>query len=203
MAPVRILRLGVSERVKASDVTAVIPTRGDVELAPLLATLPYDHVVIWDGSRDGPEAYGMFVRWLAMDESPTRIAYTQDDDCLFAEHEALLEEYRPGTIVTTYGHGENPDGLEDFPLLHGGAIMDVELSRRAFLRYDAAGYPRDEAFYRYADLIVGGLTPFVTVDLPFTIDYAIAAMPNRMAHMDGARDLKHEIAARVRSIRGT
>jgi hypothetical protein len=188
--------------ISPADVTACLVTRGDVDLFPLRMTLPYARVSVWDGrERDRGDAYGMLVRWLCVAEAPTEIVYVQDDDCLFRHHDKLLAAYTPGRIVSTYGHGDNADGLEDFALMHGGAIMDRDLAARALERYDDFGYPRDEAFYRYCDLIVTGLTPFEHVDLPFAIDYEIAARPNRMAHMDGARDLKHTIADRVRLIR--
>lgn len=188
--------------IRAADVTACLVTRGDVNLRPILKTLPYGHVRIWDGRvHDRADAYGMFVRWLCVAEAETDVVYVQDDDCVFDRHDELVAAYRPGVIVSTYGHGENADGLEDFVLMHGGAILDRGLAVPAFARY-LEHFPRDEAFYRYCDLIVGGLTPFEYVDLPFQIDYEIAARPSRMAHMDGARDLKHAIAGRVRRLRG-
>jgi hypothetical protein len=188
--------------IDVRDVTACLVTRGDVDLEPILATLPYPNVLVWDGSkRDSDEAYGMFVRWLCVAEAETDVVYVQDDDCVFSRHDELVAAYRPGTIVSTYGHGVNADGLDDFVLMHGGAILDRAIAPAALERYDSAGFPRDEAFYRYCDLIVGGLTPFEYAELPFAIDYGIAARPNRMAHMDGARELKHSIARRVRAVR--
>lgn len=187
--------------ISPSDVTACFTTRGDVDLQPVLDSLPYPIVGVWHGYQDRPDAYGMYTRWLAIAEAPTPIVYTQDDDCIQLEHDQLMAAYKPGVIVSTYGHGENPDGLEDFVLMHGGAIMDRDLAPVALAKYDAAGFPRDESFYRYCDLIVGGLTPFEHVDLPFTINYDITSRPNRMSHMEGARDMKHEIAGRVRAIR--
>jgi hypothetical protein len=187
--------------ISAWDVTACLVTRGDVDLRPILRTLPYRNLHVWDGrERDREDAYGMYVRWLCVAEARTEIVYVQDDDCVFRHHEELLAAYRPGVIVSTYGHGVDADGLEEFPLMHGGAIMDRDLAAPALERYLRHFLP-DEAFYRYCDLIVGGLTPSETVELPFEIDYEIAARPNRMAHMEGARDLKHAIAGRVRAIR--
>jgi hypothetical protein len=187
--------------ISARDVTACLVTRGDVDCGAILETLPYPNVLIWDArERDREDAYGMRVRWLCVAEAPTEVVYVQDDDCLFRHHDELLEAYRPGVIVSTYGHGENADGLEEFPLMHGGAIMDRDLAAPALERYLRYFVP-DEAFYRYCDLIVGGLTPSDIVELPFEIDHEIAARPNRMAHMDGARELKHLIAERVRTVR--
>lgn len=183
-----------------SDVTAVLLTRGDVDLDPIRASLPYDRVIVWSSDRDTAEGYGMFARYLAIAEAITDVVYVQDDDCLFERHDELLAAFEPGTIVSTYGHGENSDGLDDFVLMHGGAIFERELVAPAFERY-LGHYWRDDAFYRYADLVFGGLTPFKHVDLEFAIDYGIAARPNRMAHQDWARVYKHEIADRVRVVR--
>lgn len=179
----------------------MIPTRGDVDLQPILAALPYAHVIVWSGEYDSPDCYGLYTRYAAIAHAPTPIIYTQDDDCIFQHHEALLTAYEPGRIACVYGHGDNPDGLEDIALLHGGAVMDRDLPALALARY-LEHWPRDEAFMREADIIVGGLSPSWQVNLPYEIRYEIAARPNRMAHQPWQRDLKHKVAARAREIRG-
>jgi hypothetical protein len=187
--------------ITPDQVTAVIPTRGDVDLIPILATLPYRNVIVWDQSLDTPDCYGLYTRYAAIAGAPTRIVYTQDDDCIFEHHDVLMELYEPWRLTCVYGHGDNPDGLEDIALLHGGAIMDRALPIFALARY-LERWPRDEAFMREADIIVGGLSPSTQLDLPYEIRYEIAARPNRMAHQPWQRDLKHKVAARTREIRG-
>ena len=82
-----------------SDVTAVIPTRGDVDLAPILATLTgYREVIVWV-SQDG--CWG---RYLAMKAARTELVYTQDDDLIFTAHQQLLDLHSPGRITANMPH---------------------------------------------------------------------------------------------------
>jgi hypothetical protein len=92
-------------------VSACLITRGDVDLEPILATLPYDEVLIWGPDRD--EHPGTYGRYQLMREATFDLVYTQDDDCLFREHDRLMRHYEPGGITAVYGHGDTPDGLEE------------------------------------------------------------------------------------------
>ena len=185
--------------IDASKVSAVLITRGDVDLEPILASLPYDDVVIWNG-RERDEQPGTYGRYLAMYEAQHDVVYLQDDDCVFSEHDALLGEYQPGVLTAVYGHGENPDGLEDVALVHGGAVVDRSCSLRAFDKYLAA-WPVDEGFYREADMIHGTLCPSRQIQLPYEIRMEVAQRPSRMCNQPWQRDLKHEITNRARAVR--
>lgn len=192
--------IGRSSRVvDAGQVTAVLITRGDVDLDPILETLPYDDVVVWDG-RERDEQPGTYGRYLAMYEAAHDVVYLQDDDCVFCDHDALLAEYRPGMLTAVYGHGENPDGLEDVALVHGGAVVDRSVSLRAFDKY-LTMWPVDEGFYREADMIHGTLCPSRQLPLPYEIRMEVATRPSRMANQPWQRGLKHEITERARAVR--
>ncbi len=181
-----------------ADVTACLVTRGDVDLEPILNTFPdYADVIVWGPDR--PE-WHVLGRYLAMFEATTAVVYTQDDDCIFRHHAELCAEYEPGVLVSTYGHGENPDGYDDMALVHGGAIMDVELPLRAFDRY-LEWWPWDEGFMREADMINGTITPHRHVSLPFEIRMDIATRPNRMCNQPWQKSLKLEITNRARKVR--
>jgi hypothetical protein len=180
------------------DVTACLVTRGDVDLAPILATFPdYADVIVWGPDR---EEFHVMGRYLAMAEATTDVIYTQDDDCIFRHHEELLALYEPGRIVSTYGHGDTPDGYDDMALVHGGAIMDRVLPAIAFNRY-LDRWPRDEGLLREADMINGTITPHTHTDLPYEIRMEIATRPNRMVNQPWQRDLKLEITNRARAVR--
>jgi hypothetical protein len=179
------------------DVTACLITRGDVDLDPILETLPYKHVRIW--GPDQPEMH-VFGRYVAMFEAKTPVVYTQDDDCIFRDHEELLARYEPGRIVANYGHGDNPDGYDDMALVHGGALMDADLPARAFSRY-LQRYPLDEGFLREADMINGTISPHTHTDLEFEIRMEIATRPNRMCNQPWQRDLKRKITDQARKVR--
>jgi hypothetical protein len=183
--------------MRPEDVTACLITRGDVDMAPILESLPYPNVIVWGPDRAELHVYG---RYCGMLEAKTQVVYTQDDDCVFTRHEELLAAYQPGVIVSTYGHGENPDGYDDMALVHGGAIMDAHLPQLAFARY-LSRWPLDEGFLREADMVNGTITPHVHVDLDFEIRMDIATRPNRMCNQPWQRDLKREITNRARQVR--
>ncbi len=183
--------------IRAEDVTACLITRGDVDLKPILRTLPYPNVIVWGPDREELHVYG---RYAAIAEAPTNIVYTQDDDCIFTLHDDLLARYEPGRIVANYGHGENPDGYDDMALVHGGAIMDRHLPTIAFAAY-LDRWPRDEGFLREADMVNGTITPHRHTDLPFAIRMEIATRPNRMSHQPWQRDLKLKVTNQARQVR--
>jgi hypothetical protein len=197
-------RVALTSHLKGSDamltpehVTACLITRGDVDLAPILETLPYPNVIIW--GPDDPELH-VYGRYAAMSRARTPVVYTQDDDCLFTQHEALLAAYEPGTIVAVNGHGDDPGGYEDVALVHGGALMDRHLPNRAFAEY-LIRYPYDEGLLREADMINGTINPSRQLDLPYEIRMEIATRPNRMCNQPWQRDLKRKITDQARTVR--
>jgi hypothetical protein len=89
-------------------------------------SLIFENVIVWDNSAEEHD-YKVAGRYAATLLAETKAVYYQDDDCLIPEstQQALLDEYEPGVMVANWGHGENPDGYEDAPLVHGGAIVDT------------------------------------------------------------------------------
>jgi hypothetical protein len=183
--------------MNSEQVTACLITRGDVDMRPILETLPYRRVIIWGPDREELRVYG---RYAAMLEAETPFVYTQDDDCIFREHGSLMAAHRLGRITAVYGHGENPDGYDDMALVHGGAIIDRNLPAHAFRRY-LEHWPQDEGFYREADMISGTIVPHEHVYLPYEIRMEIAQAPNRMCNQPWQKDLKLEITNRARAVR--
>ena len=116
------------------NVSACLITRGDVDMAPILETLPYDEVLIWDGTVERDEHPGTYGRYELMREAKHDVIYTQDDDCIFQWHHDQLLAYWTGGITAVYGHGDNPDGLEDVALVHGGAMIDRDACLASFDR---------------------------------------------------------------------
>lgn len=184
--------------ISAAEVSACLVTRGDVDLAPILETLPYGELIVWDNSQRACD-FKVFGRYAAAALARNEVVYFQDDDCIFRHHERLLAAYEPGLIVSTYGHGENPDGYDDLPLVCGGALVDRELPARAFARY-LERFPRDDGFLYEADFICGVLTPFRHVDLPFEIR-DVAYNGARLADEPWQRELKLKITNQARELR--
>lgn len=187
------------------DVTACLVTRGDQpeKLEAIQESLVFGQVIVWDNSQD--EDWKCAGRYMAALWAPTRFVYFQDDDVLVPRETqlGLLEaaDRNRRACVANWGHGENPDGYEDLPLVCGGAIVDRALPWEAISRY-AKRYPLDTDFAYEADFVVGVLYPqFVHMRLPFEIDYAIAQAPERLCNQDFQRDLKYRITQRARWIR--
>lgn len=157
--------------VRLEDVSAVIVTRGDVDLQPVLDSLPFTEIVIWDNSRrDDLKVYG---RYAAIDETTRPYIYTQDDDAIVPA-EQLLERYQGGLLV-------NVPPLEK-PWLAWGAIFEVGQPELAFATY-LNTHQADDEFLRWADVVFATLTPWDSVDLGHT-DLLWATAPNRMMHQE-------------------
>ena len=180
----------------ADQVSACLVTRGDQpdQLARIIATLPYDEVIVWDNSvRPNYRTAG---RFMAAIEARHDVVYFQDDDTLFTHHHELMAAYEPGTITAVYGHGDNDGGYGDLPLVCGGALADRQAVLDAFTQVE-----HTIEGLAYADFTVGVLTPFKHVDLPFEINMAIAQHPSRLCNQPWAYDAKARVTARARAIR--
>jgi len=188
------------------NVTACLVTRGDQpeKMEAIRRSLSLSHVVTWDNSqRDDWKCAGRYMAALQLAE--TRAVYFQDDDVIVPREtqDELLERYWSSSaeIVANWGHGENPDGYEDLPLVCGGAVTNVDAILRAMLRY-AEHWPLDDEFKYEADFAIGVLyDSFEHVHLPFEIDYEIAQSPERLCNQPWQRALKRKITDRARWIR--
>lgn len=128
-----------------SQVSVCLVTIGDVDLAPILATVPAGcETVIWDNSRRTD--YRVFGRYMATLEATRPVIYTQDDDCVIPIAD-VLAEYRPG-VVTGNLIRDDPAWrarYHDTTLLGFGAVFDRELPWVAFMRW-ARLHPVDHEF---------------------------------------------------------
>lgn len=185
-----------------ADVTACLVTRGDVDMAPILESLIFEHVVIWNNAERSVDMK-CAGRYGAAREAHTPVVYFQDDDVLVpAETQrALMVAYRPDVMVANWGHIPTVGDYADLPLVGGGAIVDSDLPWRALNRY-LAQWPEDEDFYYEADYVAGILYPeFVHIRCPFNINYAVAQGASRLCNQPWQADLKARITRRARAIR--
>lgn len=183
--------------ISPADVTACLVTRGDADLTPILESLPYDEVIVWDNSRRGD--WKCAGRYMAAAEAKHEIVYFQDDDVIFRDHEELLAAYEPGKIAAVWAHGRTPDGYEDVALVGAGAISDRELPQAALERY-LSRFAYDDGFLYEADFIVGCLTPHIHLHLPFEIR-DLAYNGRRLADQPWQRELKLKITNQARWVR--
>lgn len=139
--------------------TAVIVTRGDVDLAPVLESLPKEWpTLVWDNSvREDLKVYGHFA---ALAEVTTDYVFAQDDDaiCPAAELLAAWDEKDHGDkILLNEADGETP-------WISWGGIFHRALPALAIGRFvDAYGMSDDVLLW--CDLIFATFTPWVNVDL--------------------------------------
>lgn len=151
------------------SVTVVIPTRGDVNLSPLIMHLrSYSEVaLVWSVASDTP-----FSRYLLAWEAPTQWVYTQDDDCL-TDLQPILNNPRPGYIVNamTEDHAAQYPGRQT--LLGFGALFE-----RRLIKPLLDDWERDELFLRESDRVFGTIVPHQTFYPEITI-LPCATAPNR------------------------
>jgi hypothetical protein len=148
------------ETMRADDVCAIIVTRGDVDLEPVLAPLPYGEVIVWNNA-ERLHDMGSYGRYCAIDQTDKDVIYFQDDDCIITCHDQLLDAYEDGKIVSNMPE-EHSGGLYrelDTCLLGWGSLTDRNLPEHAFERWFEY-HPRDDAFLRIgADFVFPMLTP--------------------------------------------
>lgn len=167
--------------MNAADVTAVIVTRGDVDLDPVLDSLIFPHVVVWDNLARMGEGVGAgaFGRYVALAEAQP-VAYAQDDDCLVdpVDQQRLVDAYEPGILTVLM-----PPGRVDYTdtvLIGWGSIFDRTLPLDAFDRWKVAGYAVDSTEFAVvgADFVFPMLTPWKRLDAEH-VDLPHAHGPNR------------------------
>lgn len=203
-----------------SEVSAVLVTRGNVDLAPIIEALPYDEVIVWDNSK---RLYnlGVMGRFAAIAETTRPYVYTQDDDCIILDHHDLLATVGPRNVT-----GIMPtDLLPEHCLLGYGSMFPRHLPGECFARWLAAGGSIRDMVAGHCDMIFGTLAEKVRLEYgpeqPWhstkhqTPDEARAAGispikmmpyhfgdvdPNRM-HMQGSHDeRRHRIYAQCLQI---
>jgi hypothetical protein len=122
-----------------SSVSAALVTIGDVDLTPILESLPPEYeVVVWDNSRR-PFDFKVFGRYVAITETTRPVIFFQDDDCVLTrdQHQQLLDAYEPGVVVGNmiYDDPVWRERYKDTTLLGWGALFDRGLPWQAFARW--------------------------------------------------------------------
>lgn len=109
------------------SVSAVIVTRGDVDIAPILESLPFDDIVVWDNSER--EDLGLYGRYVAIEECQHDLIYVQDDDLLCLRPQELVAHHIPGTVTTNW------QGSYDIPFPGRGSVFHRDEPSKVFGRY--------------------------------------------------------------------
>jgi hypothetical protein len=158
-------------KLRLDDVTAVIVTRGNVDLSPCLDPLPYKNVVVWDNSQRNID-YRVFGRYAALAEVTTPLVYWQDDDVIPHPeiHDRLLLEYERDKVVANM---DDPwiDGAgyrDKLVMMGAGSICDYDLPHKIFEWY-FQHYDWDDDLLVECDFAFGTLAPSKRIDVPYTV----------------------------------
>lgn len=206
------------------EVTAVLVTRGNVELDSILQSLPPDWpVVIWDNSQRTQDL-SVYGRYAALAEVETPLCYVQDDDVVVDKPEALWEAWMQEHERRSQTRLADPEDWRNFvicnqplefrhsfyadhALVGFGSCFHRDLPAKAFerfwSRYHGATWEDigGEDFYRHTcDIVFTALTPFTLVDIPVE-NLPWATDPERMYRQPehvGERKRMLELALRVR-----
>lgn len=185
------------------NVAAVIVTRGNVDLAPCIATYDDIPLWIWDNSKRATDL-AVYGRYAAIEEMDADVVIVQDDDVILPDTSIaeLVAAYTPGHIVANQPERFRPH-YPDSCLVGFGAIFDRDLPAQAFAtfkHFGPDGFWLDDFYRRTCDVVFTTLTPRVLLDLPYA-DREFASDPDRMwkqpGHV-GERARMLELARQVR-----
>lgn len=163
-------------------VSAVIPTRGDVDLSSILESLSWcDEVLVWDNSkRQNLSVYG---RYAMIAEARNEVILTQDDDCVISDPTFVVEQWAAvlantpdyrngGSFLVANMPSEFLPYYSDSCLVGFGACFHRDLPAQAFERFGrgSSGWciPGPDWLNRTCDVVFTALTPRVLVDVPKT-----------------------------------
>lgn len=185
----------------------MIVTKGDVDLAPILETLIFHEVIVWDNSVEQDEmTYG---RVLGAMRARNETIWSQDDDILHtpADQARILAEYEPGVLTgcmwTEWSDGARAQGIDggydDLVFPGSGSISDRSLWTAAVMRYWDS-YECDDFFRLWSDTIIGVIAPTRQLDIRFQA-LPCAEDDGRMCNLPDAVALKTEAISRARAVR--
>lgn len=179
------------------NISAIIVTRGNVDLKPILRSLPRGwEVLVWNNGEVGePGLYrrvldgilarrihgilarrilgypipdlAVYGRFAAIEHAEHDVIYAQDDDAITPALH-IASHYEPGRLVANMPRSRW-EGYPDSALLGWGAIFDRELPGEAFgkIPHLFASDADRDWFNVTCDVAFSALTPRTIVDLPF------------------------------------
>lgn len=179
-----------------------------MDLQPILDSLIFDDVVIWDNSQQQVDEM-TFGRVLGLEWAKHDVVYSQDDDIVHPPENQLriLSEYEPGVLTgcmwREWSDGALrqgiPNGYDDLVFAGSGSVYDKDIPRIATAKY-LEHFPFDDFFRLWADTIIGILAPNKQIDLKF-LELPEADAEYRMAHLPDAATWKAEAIRRARLVR--
>lgn len=182
-------------------VSAVIVTRGDVDLIPVLESLPPEwEQVVWDNGtrrvarRDGKSIevqeierdVAVYGRYAAIEYATGDVIYVQDDDVIVSDPWAIVHQWlvptalRQDHVVCNMPPEFRHEFYQEHALVGFGAAFHRDAPARAWLKMPPLFVGQDnEWFCRTCDVVFTALTPRFLVDVPKT-NLPWAEAENRM-----------------------
>lgn len=202
------------------NVSAIIVTRGNVDLAPVLDSLPDEwEKLVWDNGEKAcyreppPNRYwnaddlSVYGRYAAIEYASHDLIFVQDDDVIVSDPDELRRTWE--SVAFNLGNHdflvanmpqEFRPHYPDSCLVGFGACFHRDTPARAFGRFFEGNPARDLAFNRCCDVVFTTLTPRVLVDVPKeNLPYATdASRMYRQSNHVGERARMLELCRRVR-----
>lgn len=205
------------------NVSACIATRGDVDMDPILDSLPAKwERVIWNNGqeevwlqnqRDAAWTFqpvsdlGPHGRFAAIDYAAHDLVYVQDDDVIVSDPQQIVNEWldllhnfdRDDVVVANMPPEFRPHYPDSVMVGFGGAFHR-DAPEKAFARWDAFGLPRDKLFLRESCRIFTVLTPQYLVDIP-KVDMPYASDDTRLWKQDDHIQSRERALGLARQVR--
>lgn len=188
-------------------VAACLVTRGDVDIDPVLASIPADwEIIIWDNS--ALENLSVYGRYAAVGFTDAELIYVQDDDVFVSNPQQLVDKWLESRIyprehlVANMPQAFRHDGYTDSCLVGFGAVFHRDAPGKAFERFFGGSEVPEwsESFRRTCDVVFTTLTPRVLMDIE-KIDREFATDPSRMYRQPGHVSERREMLELARQVR--
>jgi hypothetical protein len=206
------------------EVSAIVVTRGDVDLRPIYDSIPLGWEIVWWNNGDGTvtithrdrEYYcdvresglpdlGVYGRYAAIEYASHPIIFIQDDDCVIRDPSRIVATYEPGIVSFNMPYSFR-DGGVDSEMVGFGSCFHRDLPTRTFDHFYEMGFEFTwPLFHRTCDVVFTSLTPTKMVHEPLELlDYSYAdnrmwRQPNHNIERRQMRDLCEEISRRASS----
>lgn len=176
-------------------ITAVLITKGDVDLEPILQSLlQFEDIIVYN-KLEVEHDYLLYGRYTSMIGAKYDIIYTQDDDVI-TDPMKVCAEYKPGWVTANVPPARRAEYSDGVTLVGWGSVFDRHLLN-AFDRY-FEHYPIDELFLREADRVFTGLNRCRNIDVPIRhLQHAYASdrMGQESRHLSDLAAIRQRIYA--------
>jgi hypothetical protein len=157
--------------ITPSDITAVLVTRGDIDLTPVLESLYTFHpvcefgfydVLVYDNSLNLD--YKVFSRYLAAQLAHTEYIYVQDDDCIIDLAHYPWDQAGPSHVLCNMPQGHRKNYTGAVQLVGFGAVFSKALVKPTFEKY-FRHFPQDGVLHAECDRFFTSQNKTVLVDV--------------------------------------